>query len=145
RHGARNPPRTRRKAARPRAPLVARWPRGTARDGRWRWPLSVEPRRGDRSAAAQPRARATGIGGTRAAPRAALRQAAGRPLQSDQRVAQIAARLRYRRSALLAGAHAGGWRRPDLYPAAIDPRRGRGYRPRGAAGDQPGARRVGRL
>ena len=42
----------------------------------------------------------------RAAPRAALRQVAGRPLQPDLRAAQVGARLRSRRGALLARAHA---------------------------------------
>ncbi len=43
----------------------------------------------------------------RAAPRAALRQEPRRPLRSDQRLAQIRARLRPRCGALLAGADAG--------------------------------------
>ena len=66
----------------------------------------------------------------RAAPRAALRQEPGRPLQSDQRAAQIGARLGPRRRALLARAHARGRRGPALYRAAAGAHGGRGYRAR---------------
>jgi hypothetical protein len=44
--------------------------------------------------------------GHRAAPRADLRQVAGRPLQSDLGAAQVGARLRSRRGAVLSRAHA---------------------------------------
>ena len=65
--------------------------------------------------------------GDGAAPRAALRQVAGRPLQPDLGAAQVAARLGHRRCALLARAHAGGRRGPPLHrppPGALR-RRGR--------------------
>ncbi len=55
------------------------------------------------------------------------------------------ARLGHRCGTLLAGADAGRRRGPDLYPAAADPRGGRGYRPRRSAGRHPGARGVGHL
>ena len=46
---------------------------------------------------------------------AALRQGAGGPLQPDQRAPQVAPRVRCRRRALLARAHARGRRRPALH------------------------------
>ena len=62
--------------------------------------------------------------------RADLRQGQGRALQSDQRAAQVRARLRPRRGALLAGAHAGGRRRPALHRAPRRAHGGRRHRPR---------------
>ena len=127
-------------------PLTAGRPRRAARDGRRRRAVPAQPGRGDRRGCRrEPRARAATAGRAAAAPRAALRQGPGGPLQPDQRPAQIAARLRHRRGALLAGAHAGRRRGPDLHPAPADPRGGRGYRPRRPAGPGAGARRQGRL
>ena len=54
----------------------------------------------------------------------------GRPLQSDQRAAQIGARLRPRRLALLARAHACRRRGPALHRAAAGAHGDRGHRPR---------------
>ena len=131
----RNPAAPRRAAPRARPAADRRRPRRAARDGRRRRPLPVQPGRGDRPPAGR-RARSgrSELARDRAAPRAALRQGAGRPLQPDQRAAQIAARLGYRCGALLAGAHAGRRRGPDLHPAPADPGGGRGYRPRRPAG-----------
>ena len=65
------------------------------------------------------------VAGHRAAPRADLRQGAGRPLQSDLRAAQVGARLRSRRRALLSLPHARRRRAAALHRA-----------PRGAHGDR---------
>ena len=72
------------------------------------------------------RRRETAGGG--AAPRADLRQEAGRPLQPDQRPAQIGARLRSRCRALLSLPHARCRRGPALSRAAGRAHGGRGYR-----------------
>ena len=61
--------------------------------------------------------------------RAALRQEPGRPLQPDLRPAQVAARLGLRRGALLAGAHAGPRRGPELHRPPPGALRRRGHRP----------------
>ncbi len=120
-------------------------PRRIARDGRWRRPFSVQPRRGGCPPAGRKPAWTAGARAPRAAQGTALRQGPGGSLQSDQRIAQIAARLGYRCGTLLAGAHAGRRRGPDLHPAPADPGRGRGHRPRRPAGRRPGARGVGHL
>ena len=74
------------------------------------------------------------IAGGGAAPRADLRQEAGRPLQPDQRPAQIGARLRSRRRALLSLPHARRRRGPALHRAPRGAHGGRGYRARRPAG-----------
>ena len=121
-----------------RAGRCAPWPTATAAiSSTWsRSCCALPPGR-------SPRHRRPGGGG--AAPRAALRQGAGRPLQPHQRAAQIAARLRHRCGALLAGAHAGRRRGPALHRPAPDPLRGRGYRPRRPPRPAAGDRRLGRL
>ena len=90
-----------------------------ARHGRRRRPLPAQPGRAARRACrASTPLGPPALADARAAPRAALRQEPGRPLQPDQRAAQIAARLRPRCGALLARAHAGGRRGPDLHRRA---------------------------
>ena len=81
----------------------------------------------------------------RAAARADLRQGAGRPLQSDLGAAQMRARLRPGRGALLSRAHARRRRGPAVHRP---PRRAhgvRGHRPRRPAGARHRQRRQGRL
>jgi putative ATPase len=80
-----------------RAALIAHGRRRRPR--RSRWPRSVAGAPPARKASASTARRWPRDG---AAPRAALRQGAGRPLQPDQRAAQIGARLGPRRRALLA-------------------------------------------
>ncbi len=82
---------------------------------------------------------------SRAAARAGLRQGAGGPLQSDLRAAQMRARLRSRRGALLFRPHAGGGRRPAVPCTARRAHGGRGHRPRRPAGARRRQRREGRL
>ena len=79
------------------------------------------------------------------APRRALRPRPGGALQPDLGAAQIAARQRPGRGALLARAHAGRRRGSALPRPAPDPRRRRGYRPRRPAGAALRARRLGNL
>src|SRR5271165_2213878 len=119
--------------------------RRAARDGQWRRPFSVQPRRGDRPPAGRKPARTARARAGRAAAGAGLRQGPGGSLQPDQRIAQIAARLGYRCRTLLAGADAGGRRGPDLHPAPADPGGSRRHRARRPASGRPGARRVGHL
>ena len=70
---------------------------------------------------------------------------ARRPLQPDQRAAQVGARLRPRRGALLAGAHARRRRGPALHRAPAGAHGDRGHRPRRSAGGGAGAGGQGRL
>ena len=70
----------------------------------------------------------------RAAARADLRQGAGRPLQPDLGPAQVGARLRSRRGALLALPHARRRRGPALPRPPGRAHGGRGHRPRRPAG-----------
>ena len=74
------------------------------------------------------------IAGHRAAARADLRQEPGRPLQSDQRAAQVGARIRSRRRALLSLPHAGCRRAAALYRAPRGAHGDRGYRSGRSAG-----------
>ena len=81
----------------------------------------------------------------RAAPRADLRQEAGRPLQPDLGAAQDGPRLRSRRRALLSRPHARGRRGPDVPRPPPDPHVDRRHRPRRSAGAAAGDRRPRRL
>ena len=85
------------------------------------------------------------IAGGGAAARADLRQAAGRPLQPDLGAAQVGARLRSRRRALLSLPHARCRRGPALHRAPRGAHGGRGYRPRRPAGADDLQRCQGRL
>ncbi len=85
------------------------------------------------------------LAGGRAAPRADLRQVAGRPLQPDLGAAQVGARLRSRRRALLSLPHARCRRGPALSRAPRRAHGGRGHRPRRSAGAGDLQCRQGRL
>ena len=101
-------------------------PPDAARHGGRRRPHPHQHGRGAVRIRRGPTARRGGADGDRAAPRAALRQGAGGPLQPDLGAAQVAQGLGHRRRALLARADAGGRRGPPLYrppPGAL--RRGR--------------------
>ena len=83
--------------------------------------------------------------GHRPAPRADLRQGPGRPLQSDLGPAQVGARLRSGRGALLSRAHARCRRGSALHRPPAGAHGGRGYRPCRPAGAGRRQRRQGRL
>ena len=103
--------------------------------GRRRRPRRADARRRGLARRARRRdLRRRGAAGGGAAPRADLRQEAGRPLQSDQRAAQIGARLRRRCRALLSLPHARCRRGSALSGAARRAHGGRGYRARRSAG-----------
>ena len=78
-------------------------------------------------------------------PRRALRQVGRRALQPDLGAAQVGARLRPRRRALLARADAEGRRGPALPRPAHHPHGGRGHRPRRPGGAAALPRRLGDL
>ena len=79
------------------------------------------------------------LDGGGAAAHAALRQEPRGALQHHLRAAQIHPRLRSRRGALLAGAHAGGRRAAALHRPPPGARGGRGYRPGRSASGASGA------
>ena len=138
--GARRADRRRAAAARRGRARVAH------RHGRRRRPRRADARRGSLARRAQGRdIRRRAIAGDRAAPRADLRQIAGRPLQSHLRAAQIGARLRSRRRALLSLPHARCRRAAALHRAPRGAHGDRGYRPRRSAGAGDRQRRQGRL
>ena len=88
---------------------------------------------------------ADAAGRGRAAARADLRQGAGRPLQSDLGLAQMRARLRSGRGALLSRAHVRRRRGPAVHRPARRAHGLRGHRPRRPAGARRRQRRQGRL
>ena len=103
--------------------------------GRRRRPRRADAGRGGLARGARGRdLRCRRAAGGRAAPRADLRQAAGRPLQSDLGAAQIGARLRSRCRALLSLPHARCRRGSALSRAPRRAHGGRGYRACRSAG-----------
>ena len=111
-------------------------------DGRAALTLAEEVWRAARAGETFDAGQAAGGG---AAARADLRQVAGRPLQSHLGAAQVGARLRSRRRALLSRPHARCRRGPALHRAPRGAHGGRGHRARRSAGAGDLQRRQGRL
>ena len=127
-------------AARRRRAAVAR------PHGRRRRPRLAHARRGNLARRAARRdLRRGGLAEGGAAARADLRQEAGRPLQPDLGAAQVGARLRSRRRALLSRPHARRRRGPALSRAARGADGDRGHRHGRSAGAGDLQRRQGRL
>ena len=114
--------------------------------GRRRRPCCAHAGRGSLARRAQGRnLRRRAVAGDRAAPRADLRQGAGRPLQSHLRPAQVGARLRPGRRALLSLPHARRRRAAALHRAPRGAHGDRRHRPCRSAGAGDRQCRQGRL
>ena len=131
---------------RPAAAARCGSPRLAGAHGRRRRPRRAHARRGGVARRAPGRdLRCRQAAGDPAAPRADLRQVPGRPLQPDLGAAQIGARLRSGRRALLSLPHARCRREPAVPRAARGADGGRGHRARRSAGAGDRQCRQGRL